>query len=263
MRLSLLLFALVLTSIPVRGAPAGGADFNGHLVFDGVDDYVWMLPNASGHSEGTVEVWINASTSTLVQVWGGGNGLPGVTGDWVRLGTHSSTPGFSWGVYATIWRWAIGPQFPVGSWVHVAATWSASGCKLFFNGQEVGTSTYTGGVPTYTTELVGASAYGVSAAMEVDDLRIWDHARSSAEILAGMYAPLPPSVYQDPASGLLAYYPFDTLEDLGVGGDGADDFRDLSLNANHADSDGGLSLSSGIVATESATWSRLKGRFRK
>jgi hypothetical protein len=52
-----------------------------------------------------------------------------------------------------------------------------------------------------------------------------------------------------PDSGLIAYYRFDRLEDLGVCGDGCDDIRDLSGNGRHADIVGNASLVESSILT--------------
>ena len=44
--------------------------------------------------------------------------------------------------------------------------------------------------------------------------------------------------YSSTDSGLVGYWRFDEFEDLGVNGGGADDIRDFSVNANHADAEG-------------------------
>jgi hypothetical protein len=69
----------------------------------------------------------------------------------------------------------------------------------------------------------------------LDEVRIWNRRRSAVQIQASMEDTLDPSLYARPDSGLIAYYRFDRLEDLGVGGDGCDDIRDLTGNGRHAD----------------------------
>ncbi|MFQ6041137.1 MAG: carboxypeptidase regulatory-like domain-containing protein [Candidatus Poribacteria bacterium] len=66
----------------------------------------------------------------------------------------------------------------------------------------------------------------------IDDLRIWNVARTQEEIQATMYTEL-----QGDEPGLVAYYRFNTLEDLDIGEEGfkVDDVRDWSGNDNHGD----------------------------
>lgn len=70
----------------------------------------------------------------------------------------------------------------------------------------------------------------------LDEARIWNVARSEADIIEYMNKELPDDICNDPNSGLVAYYKFNELENLGQGGDGlADDVRDYSLNGFHGD----------------------------
>jgi len=213
------------------------------LSIDGVDDFAYPLsPNASGLSEGSVELWFSTNAwSGSEQLWGGGNGLPGVTGDWTRFGTHSSVGGsnLAFGIYSGVWRWAsTGTQPASETWYHVAATWGPSGMKIYLNGTLAGQNSFTGGVHNYTTELVSTSAWGFSFAGDIDELRIWNIARDSLAIVSTLNDTLGPVFYTTSDSGLIAYYRMDGFEDLGINSDGTDDLRDLSLNSNHLDTDG-------------------------
>jgi hypothetical protein len=50
-------------------------------------------------------------------------------------------------------------------------------------------------------------------------------------------------------SGLIAYYKFDLIEDLGIDIDGDDDIKDYSVSGNHADTRGDpLLLESGAFS---------------
>jgi hypothetical protein len=65
-----------------------------------------------------------------------------------------------------------------------------------------------------------------------------------------MYDTLSSAYYTSNDSGLIAYWRFDTLEDLGINSGGVDDIRDLSINANHGDLEGSATLvSSGIFVS--------------
>ncbi len=46
---------------------------------------------------------------------------------------------------------------------------------------------------------------------------------------------LGPEFFSTPDSGLIGYYRFDKLEDLGINNDGSDDIRDLSISGSHGD----------------------------
>ena len=79
----------------------------------------------------------------------------------------------------------------------------------------------------------------------IDELRIWKYAEDVWEINYNNYEVL---TYFAEDSGLLGYWRFDELEDLGVGAPGANDIRDYSFFANHGELVGDAHLSSGIPA---------------
>jgi hypothetical protein len=83
----------------------------------------------------------------------------------------------------------------------------------------------------------------------LDEVRIWNHTRFLKRIRWAMRDTLVSAAYAGPDSGLIAYYRFDKLEDLGVGGDGCDDIRDLSGNGRHADIVGDASLVESSILT--------------
>ena len=162
------------------------------LSLDGVDDYASPLaPNVSGQNEGTIEFWFStAGWNTSTSVWSGGNGHPGVTGDWTRIGSHSPTVGNSnlvFGVYAGAWRWSNSGMLPDPAiWRHLAATWNSGGLKIYLDGVLVGSNSYSGGILNFNTELLGASAWGSFFNGFTDEVRIWNFAKSPAQIFSTM-----------------------------------------------------------------------------
>lgn len=77
---------------------------------------------------------------------------------------------------------------------------------------------------------------------EIDEIRVWNVARTQEQIVATMLDTLGMEYYSTSDSGLVGYWRFDEFEDLGVGGGGVDDFRDFSVNGNHADAEGSPTL---------------------
>jgi hypothetical protein len=69
----------------------------------------------------------------------------------------------------------------------------------------------------------------------MDELRIWNYQKSSQQIIALKDAPLDAAYYNTIDSGLVGYWRFDVLEDLGINNDGPDDVRDFSVLHNHLD----------------------------
>jgi len=124
---------------------------------------------------------------------------------------------------------------PLNQWTHVAGTIEGTVGRIYINGQPVATNpamSVAAGV-NRTRNYIGRSNWNTDgyADGQFDELRIWDFARSEQDIQADMYHELTGA-----EAGLVAYYRFDGFEDLGVGGDGADDVCDLSPNGRHGDS---------------------------
>lgn len=108
-----------------------------------------------------------------------------------------------------------------GVWTHLAMTYDGSAAtdnfRLYVNGALASSKPLTGTLQfTQDTMVVGGQSTTLFDG-DIDELRLWQHARSSAEIRAAMFTPL-----QDTLSGLFAYYPLDsTTRDMsGHGNDG-------------------------------------------
>ena len=217
------------------------------LNLDGVDQYASPnTANVSGMSEGTIEMWFSADIwNTFNTLWAGGIGHPGANGDLARFASHAlgGNDAVLFGFFAGGWQWANSGITPTPSqWIHVAATWSADGIKIYVNGTLEGSNSYNGSLPSYSIELISASSWGDYLDGQIDELRFWNVVRDSAQINSTMLDTLSADYYLSSDSGLIAYYRMEMFEDLGINGDGADDLRDLSVNANHMDTYGDPTL---------------------
>ena len=70
---------------------------------------------------------------------------------------------------------------------------------------------------------------------QIDELRIWNYQKTGDEIISLWDSPLDSAYFITITSGLVGYWRFDDLEDLGVNNDGPDDIRDFSVLQNHLD----------------------------
>jgi hypothetical protein len=84
----------------------------------------------------------------------------------------------------------------------------------------------------------------------IDELRIWNRVRSSEQIESTLGDVLSSEYYSTLDSGLIGYWRFDELEDLGVGLPGTNDVRDFSVNGNHGDLIGDAQLTDLPVKVE-------------
>jgi hypothetical protein len=97
-------------------------------------------------------------------------------------------------------------NIPLNQWTHVAGVYDGAFLKLYLNGvlvttvSQVGTMNNTG-----TWIAIGATNnWGEYFSGAIDEVRVWNVARTAAEIQTGLKASVSTS-----ATGLVAYYPFD------------------------------------------------------
>lgn len=101
------------------------------------------------------------------------------------------------GVYNT------GVSVPTNQWCHFALVISTTGCTLYRNGVQVYTNSIIPTTPAGSFVIGGNPGQGQPYDGMVDEVRIWNVARTQAEIQAGMAAEI------DPATpGLVSYYTF-------------------------------------------------------
>lgn len=180
------------------------------LNVDGADDYVGIGAPLSSGSSYTKEAWVyvtkntavpnNVVSSNLSPLWIDGGNL--------KTGNNGPSPEL------------IDPGiFPTNTWVHVAVTFDAatSILKLYRNGNLVGSTSsdfqyagednYIGA--WYNSETLSTESYLGGL---IDEVRIWNTARSQSEIQATMNQELNPAAQPS----LIAYYTFNQ-------GSGSDD----------------------------------------
>ncbi|MFC3963116.1 LamG-like jellyroll fold domain-containing protein [Nocardia jiangsuensis] len=176
------------------------------LRFDGAKTYV-DLGNSSklGFTgpEGTVEAWIRptAPNATIVAKYdegGAGGSFALALADTGKLTVRRGG-----GALVESSR-----TVPMDAYIHVAVTFTDSRVLLFLDGEPAGAGLLPVPAATTTALLIGARrAGGAPTALfngEIDELRIWDRARSAAELVRDRGQRL---AGNEP--GLIAYYRFD------------------------------------------------------
>ncbi|PYR76157.1 MAG: hypothetical protein DMF87_18785 [Acidobacteria bacterium] len=137
----------------------------------------------------------NVSPYNLQLAWGNGS-----------VGLSVSTIN---GTYAV---WAF-RAIVVNMWTHVAATYDGSVMRIFINGQLVNAVTASGSIlPSIRDLWVGRAPWGEGFTGTLDDVRIYDRARSPSEIANDMMTPAteitPPAIrWTAPLSGQSAVDP--------------------------------------------------------
>lgn len=205
------------------------------LNFDGSNDYVLTsYPGISGSAARTVEAWIK--TTAIFDPNSGGT--QGVITDW------GATPNGQRFTFNVLWNNGIrlevagnglSGSIPVndGNWHHVAAVYNpaaANTVSLYVDGVLDISGNLTVGVNTATTNnlMIGKRIDNVKYFNgSIDEVRVWNTARSQAQIQAAMN-----TEFCNSTSGLVAYYTFD--EGIANGSNsGNTTLLDLSGNANH------------------------------
>jgi len=174
------------------------------LDFDGVNDYVEISDNDVLDITGsmTVEAWVN------YKVLSGGHYYRIVSkgeynDGWIFGTTYAYAIDFTFNTTQT--AYAQTPLQP-GKWYHIAAVIDNSAKKiyLYLNGSLDNLSGYpfTGNLPSTSHSLkIGKSNAGYYCCAYVDEVRIWNYARTQSQIQEYMHKTL-----NGNESGLVAYY---------------------------------------------------------
>ena len=156
-----------------------------------------------------------------------------ITSDGLVDGFHENGAGINNAVFSK-------SKVPLGAWGHFAEVRNitAQTYEIYINGVLDTVGTYpnnpTGG--TNSAFYVGSNSGGLHFHGILDEVRVWNTVRTQAELQATINGTLGPQYYTTSDSGLVGYWRFDLLENLGIGNDGlTDDVRDLSINGNHGD----------------------------
>ncbi len=187
------------------------------LEFDGVDDFVDLGDVAVSGAALTVEAWVQPQTTSSARILEKleDYGIQFTGNNVVRFLTKH---GFTW-------DYLDGEtENDAGQWVHVACTLDGSLKTVYVNGERDGQKPYDYDVRVTSNNLIlGANSPSASQgflAALMDDVRVWNVARSQAEIQAAMNSALTGG-----EPGLLGYWDFEegsgqTVFDLAGGHDG-------------------------------------------
>ena len=172
--------------------------YGGALQFDGTDDYVIHdLPSARNYDNFTVALWAKAATLGQGQYMSPfSSHTPNSSG--FQLDVDGGNPGN----YRTNKSGTAGPDFgPVTlDWVHLALVAEGTTLQYYYNGTWANTTQmYTTNDLLFNRFMIGTSRnqnnYFGGA---VDDVRVYDHALTEAEV-RGIMIPKPPGLASAPS----------------------------------------------------------------
>jgi len=206
------------------------------LLFDGTSAYIDVATNNNlDPTTGiTVEAWIKA-TSWGINSWtntivGKDGWFVGEEGYVLRAGANGTLSfnlaGDSLGIPVS-WKEVLSSAgaMTTNTWYHVAGTFDGTALKLYINGNLVGTTLFTGLIFPANDYFLNIGRMGDEDQAQtrywagyIDEVRIWDHARTGAELSANMNQQLDTST----VTGLIAYYRFNentgfVANDMGSG----------------------------------------------
>lgn len=213
------------------------SEFSGYaLSFDGIKTKVSIENSSSlsisGHGL-TLEAWVNPETfkgetwqgSVLLKDYTGGAGQD--YGYGLRCGGQGQ---FDVVLGGGNWQELKSPSnsISLNVWTHIAATYDGTNIKLYANGEEVATRRVTFNIVSNANRIMIGESSGFPGRVfngKIDEVRIWNVARSSDEIKNYMNANLGGEILNSDASGLVGYW------DLNEGTD--QQVADKSYFGNH------------------------------
>lgn len=237
------------------------------LLFDGVDDYVTMGPAPLlGLDRFTLEAWVRREGTgvpfgtgvggiSLVPIMGKGRGESdgtnvdcnyafGFAGDVLGADFEDSATGANHPVSGKT-------KIPIGEWHHVAVSYDGTKWQLFVDGKLDGELAVNATPRKDSIQhfALGSAldSKGVAAGFfkgALDEARVWNHARTEAEIAGAMFKRL------DPQPGLLGRWALDE-KDLSTVAD--------ATGANNGQLKGGAVYDKNGVAFESGLPPRVSG----
>ncbi len=160
----------------------------------------------------TLEAWVNPSNAQagyivrrVVQTGPAGQAMNYVMG--LQAAGASVTPYAGYITPSGVSNLLYGSPFPIGRWVHLAATYSSADARLtiYTNGAYVATTNTFYEAPPMNGRVGDAFLrIGEGFRGQIDDVRIWNRARSGAEIQGGHTVTIP-----QPPPDLIHYFRFD------------------------------------------------------
>ncbi|MBD3365719.1 hypothetical protein GF360_00005, partial [candidate division WWE3 bacterium] len=221
------------------------------LSFDGTDDYVTKgyTENLKLGNNGTIEAWVNPintsnNTHSIVSY---GN-VSGYTTGYL-LNQYGTSLSLYWKTGSPIAT--VSNFFSKNTWTHLAVKNSAGNLEIFKDGILVATADSGGEITDDHATYIGGAVSNYFSEALIDDVRIYNYARSQKQIIEDMNAGHPAG--GSPVGSQVGYWKFDE----GYG----DTANDSSIHGNNGDLGGsGEDCSDG--GTGCPSWSN-EGRFGK
>jgi hypothetical protein len=201
----------------ITGISGSALEFHGDTSAYGTADYVDCGNDASLNITGPISIalWIRPDADDPEGKGSpGGETAPmakamsGMSPDWswqVRYGWGGPEPYMSFTFNTSPRAWAfVGRNLERYEWAHISCSYDGTTLKCFLNGEETDSTPMGAITGSQTPVLIGSDGWGCDWIGAIDDVRIYNHALSEAEILGTMVGEVWPYAYgPDPEDGAL------------------------------------------------------------
>ena len=185
---------------------------NNSIDFDGTNDRISVDSSSTFNSVNTltIEAWINADTWKANSYQGTivGKDQANQSGYVLRCGNNGKLS-FTIGAGNTNWiEVESNPIMQVNTWHHVAGVMNSGTLTIYIDGVQVGTKIASPIANSTNSVYIGESSGFAGRVFDgkIDEVRIWNVARSQTEISNNMAIDLPATT-----ANLLGYYKMDTI----------------------------------------------------
>lgn len=205
MKTSVFFIAVMFTAFLAAGQVRNALDF------DGNNDYVSIPDDPSLDITGpiTIEAWVNLSSwdnGGCVVTKGTGGG-----GEVYSLDIHNNRARFYFWVGAAAYTASSSLTIQPNTWNHVVGQYDGSNSRVYLNGTLTVGAAYAGNlnqnnhIVSIGSREATSGTYNLNVAGKIDEVRIWNVARTQQEIRDNAHRELP-----NPAgeTNLVAYYRF-------------------------------------------------------
>jgi len=189
----------------VTGKIGGALEFDGTSYVDCTNDAglditgpfsatIWIRPGTEGYIENAP---LSKASSTAGWSWQLRYG-------WDSYGYRPSILGWQFNADngSRVWVW-VDQELPVGEWYHIAAAYDGETVKCYLDGVETDSQPMTGFAGGASPFLIGSDGWRSDWIGAIDDVRLYDHGLSQAEVLHAMF----PAVADVPLDAILTWAP--------------------------------------------------------
>lgn len=201
-----------------------------HLNFDGVNDVVNCGNSSVFNATNaiSIESWVypteHGSEKTIVSKFG-----DTANNDSYILRLENGAPHFYIKIGGSWFGVSDSNILSLNAWHHVVGVYDGATMKIFINGVLLNTVARTGTIDVSTSTLkIGGWASGFNFSGNIDDVRIWNIARTNEQITNSKNCEI-----QSNTTGLVAYYKFNQGFDAGTYNASFTTLNDATANANN------------------------------